>query len=105
MFAAMLAVAELETHVVTHELQGARHLLARQRPIAKQVVQIIASVLQKHPDGLAFGFADDSGIRVAAADVCETADGRHHFVKYIGALPSDCERANPARTASLNRPH
>src|SRR5205085_10533833 len=53
--------------VVFGELQRRRHLLIRQEPVAMDVIQVVAAVLEENADRLGRRFADERGIEVAAA--------------------------------------
>src|SRR6266540_1950140 len=63
------AVPELEPVVVAAELEGGRHLLVRERPVAEAVVQVVRSVLEENAYGPVRRLADQRGVDVAAADV------------------------------------
>src|SRR5262245_65475 len=102
--AAVEALAELEAVVVALELQGRRHLLVGQRPVAELVVQVLPAALQEHADGLLRLRADQGRVDVAAADVRETADVRQHLAELVRHLPRGRERADAARTDAADGP-
>ncbi len=65
------SISHHEFVVVLHEFQRGGHFLIRQAPVAVQVVEVVRAFLQKDPQRLHFGLADDRRIDVPAADVGE----------------------------------
>src|SRR5579871_1781660 len=99
----MAAISEDELNVVFRICKRLRHALVGQGPVAELVVQIGATVLQKDPDRLARGPADQRLVVVAAfdlgwtaSDVGERADPGKHFAELVRALPGDREGADSA---------
>src|SRR5262245_51418870 len=96
------AVSKHKLMIVTHKPQRGSHGLVRQRPVSVQIIQIVGAILQKDTDGFALRLADQRGVIMAAANVCETANRRKHLPELIGPLPRDGERANATRTRAAN---
>ena len=76
-----------------------------QRPVAVEVVEVAAAVLEKYAQGFRRGLrrADEAGVAVAALDVGEAADMADDFAKRIGPFPRDREGGDAAGTVAADR--
>ena len=97
--AAVSAVGHVELVLVARELQSLREVLIADRPIAVQVVKVLATVLQIDLDGLwlVLRLAHETGIGPAAANVGEAADVTEDLAELLRLLPSEREGADAAR--------
>ena len=105
MFAVVPSLAEDEAEVVFAELQRCGHLVVGQGPVAVEVVEVVGSILQEHPDVLALGLTDDAGVDMPAADIGEAADMADHLVEIVGSFPGRREGADPAGTDTCDARH
>ena len=105
-FAAVSAFGHHQLVIVARKLQSRRQILIGQRPVAVQVVQVVAAVLQVHLDGLrlAFRLANESGIHPAAANVRKAADVAQHLAELFRLLPRRGEGTDSTGRDSTDRP-
>src|SRR5882757_4413295 len=62
LLAGVAAVAEDELIIVAGEFQGGGHVLGAEGPVAVEVVEVVAAVLEEDADGLGgFNLADEGG--------------------------------------------
>ena len=71
MFAIVSTFPQDELVIITRELQCSGHVLVRQRPVAKLIVEIVAAVLQEDFERLFVGLTNEGRIDVTATDVGE----------------------------------
>ena len=92
--------------IVAGERECGSHVGIAERPVAEEIVEIVAAVLEIHLDrfGRRLRLPHEHRIGVAAADVGETPDVAHHTAKLVGPLPGGRERADPARRLATDRP-
>ena len=89
-------VALDEADVVARVLEGARHRLVPDPPVAAVDVQVTAAVLEEDADRPRLGLADERRIRVPRAQPGVGADERQHAPERIRPAPGHGEGADAA---------
>ena len=73
----MAALAIFKFVIIFHKLERRGHLLIGERPVAVQVVEVVAAFLQENADRFFLGFANDAGDDIAATETAaERESGR-----------------------------
>ena len=99
------AFGPIEANIVAHVLEGRGHELIGERPASELVVDVPAGVGEVDAEWFLFGFANEGGVDVSAADVGKASDGGEHFAEGIGPFPGNGERANASRAGSADGVH
>src|SRR4051794_15889853 len=100
MLAIVAAIAPGVIDFAAGNFESGGHLLISKEPIASVNVEVVGTVLEKDADGFGFGFANQRGIFIAAAQPDKSADGSEDAAELVGALPGSGEGADGAGTGA-----
>ena len=89
--------------IILGEFERRLHLHISKGPRPVRVIKIVDPVLEKPPNRLRRGLADQARIDVTTSDISKTANLGSYLAERIWALPCHCPRADPTRTRAADR--
>src|SRR5579872_1339899 len=92
-----------ELTFIPGKFQRRSNFLISQKPVTCVEVEVVASILEENAKRQWLHLADQCGINVPAAQVCETPDEAKNTPKRIRPVEGNRECGNSARARTANR--